>query len=185
MKCSVVHIALSAIVITIGLPVSAHAAMPVDHDCAIRDTVPDMNSSARRASASSARSEQLETRTPRAYTLQASSLQTGHERVRTGTAKELVGNWNLQGMLESAVGEIETMNQLIGTETLLAMRNAENARRARAEFQARITVVFDDDSEADFVVAVGHPVATYVIGSARTADGVPLADDRCSATAAS
>lgn len=185
MKLNLTCAALAAIVATIGLPLSVQAAMPVDHDCAIRDPVPDMQPAARRASATSARLDRTQTRTSRVYRLQASSLQNGDERLRTGTAQELVGDRNLQAMLESAVGDIGTMTPLIGTETLLAMRDAENARRTPAEFQARITVVFDDHSEADFIVAVGHTVAVYVIGSARGADGVQLTDDRCIATAAS
>ena len=184
MKLTLACTALAAIVTAIDLPLPVQAAMPVDHDCAIRDPVTDMQPTARRASATSARSDRMQTRTSRAYTLQASSLQTGHPRVRTGTARELAGDRNLQGMLESAVGDIETLTQVIGAETLVAMRDAEKGRRTPAEFQARITVVFDDHSEADFIVAVGHPAAMYVIGSARGADGVRLADDRCTAPAA-
>lgn len=185
MKPTLAFAAVAAIATAIGLPLPVHAAMPVAHDCAIRDPVPDMQPTARRASATSARSDRMRTRTSRAYTLQASSLQTGHPRVRTGTARVLAGDRNLQGMLESAVGDIEVLTQVIGAQTLIAMRDAENARRAPAEFQARITVVFDDHSEAEFIVAVGHPVAMYVIGSARGADGARLEDDRCIATAAS
>ena len=177
-------LAFAAIVALISLTLPVQAAMPVDHDCALREPAADQQPTARRPAGTSARPPRTQTRTPRAYTLQASSLQSDHERVRTGTAHELVGDRNLQAMLESAVGDIETVTPLIGTETLLAMRNAESAHRAPAEFQARITVVFDDHSEADFMVAVGHPVAMYVIGSARAADGVRLADAPCSATAA-
>lgn len=176
--------ALAAIVATIGLPLPVYAAMPVVHDCALRDAFADMQPTARRTDATSARPERNQRHAPRAYTLQASSLQSDYERIRTGTAHALVGDRNRQAMLESAVGDIETMTEVIGTETLVAMRNAENARRTPAESQARMTVVFDDHSEADFMVAVGHTVAMYVIGSARGADGVRLADDRCSATAA-
>lgn len=170
---------LAAIVTAIGLPLSVEAAMPAEHDCTLRDP----QTTARHAAASSARSDRVQTRAARTYTLRVSSLQTDNERVRTGTAHALVGDRNLQAMLESAVGDIETLMRVIDAETLVAMRDAENARRTPAEFQARITVVFDDDSEADFIATVGDTTAGYVIGSARTSDGARLEDERCSAAA--
>lgn len=171
--------ALGALLTAMMLPPTAQATMPVQHDCALRDPVADAPTTRR---VSPARAAGTPAHTLRDYSIQAASLLNAHARVRLGSARELVGDRNLQGMLESAVGDIETLTQVIGTDTLAAMRNAENARRPPQEFQARVIVVFDDDSSADFIATTGYPIAKYIIGSARGADGTRLADERCSTT---
>ena len=174
--------ALGALLATMMLLPVAQATMRVQHDCALRDPLAGAPTTPR-ATASPTPAAGTRMRAPRDYSLQVASLRTGNPRVHAGNARELVGDRNLQAMLESAVGDIGTLTQVIGADTLVAMRDAERERRAPAEFQARITVVFEDDSRAGFITTVGHPVAKYVLGSARAADGTQIADKRCSTAA--
>lgn len=141
MKHALTCAALDAIATAIFLPFSVQAAMPAAHDCALGDPASDLQSTAHRASATSDRRDRMQTRAPRACTLHAASLESADPRVHTGSAHALVGDRNLQAMLESAVGDSEPMTRLIGSGTLVAIRDAENARRAPGKFQARITVV--------------------------------------------
>jgi len=159
--------------------VSPHVSgrMPIQHACTLR--APSVEpSSARRdvALQGDARERQ---RAMRTYTLQAASLRTNHPHLRTTRAQTLVGDRNLEGMLGSALGDIETLIEVIGMDALVAMRQAEDARGPAWKRQARLVLMFDDASRAEFVASLGHPNARYVIGSARGQTGDVLRDRRC------
>ncbi|TDK33914.1 hypothetical protein [Luteimonas terrae] len=151
--------------------------MPVQHACTLHAPYVDSSSTRRDvALQGDARERQ---RAMHTYTLQAASLRTPHPHLRTARAQMLVGDRNLEGMLSSAVGDLETLIDVIGMDALVAMRQAEDARGPAWKRQARLVLVFDDASRADFIASLGHPNARYVIGSARDPQGDVLPDSRC------
>lgn len=181
MKTTFMAAGLIAILATLGLARVVQAAA-MEHDCTLRDPPSETRDPARRASRNNERNAQPRTTPPLRYSMHVASLDTAHAHLRSGNANGIIHDDNLRGMFESAVGDHEPLMGVIRTDWLITGPHGSSPE-ASAHFRARITVTFEDRSEVDFLVTPDYPIARYIVGSARTADGVRLADDRCSGTA--
>ncbi len=156
----------------------ASAHMPIAHACTLQTPETSLPR-ARPWSGHEATRSARPPRTMRTYAMQAASLRTGQAHLRAATAQALVRDRNLEGMLGSAIGDIQTMQDVMGMEALVAMRQAHGARGSASGRQARFDVIFEEGSRADFIVSLDYPVARYVVGSARDPQGERLTDARC------
>lgn len=181
MQISFAAAELLASLATLGPARVVHAAA-IQHDCILRDLLSETRGTTQRASTYSEQDARRRSGPLHLYSMQAASLDTTHPHLRSGNAKGIVQDNNLRGMFESAIGEHEPLMRVIRADWLITGPHGSSPE-ASTHFRARITVTFEDRSEADFLVTPDYPIATYIVGSARTADGVRLADDRCSGTA--
>lgn len=101
--------------------------------------------------------------------------------VKVQTAHDLVRDKNMQGMLESAIGDIEAMTRIIDPGVLDGFVDmgqlAASYLGLKQQTAMLVRVVFEDGSYADFKATIDHTTAEYLVDTPRTASGQVIPSD--------